>query len=67
MNHETSSENCDTFIIDLDGRQSDPIKPLSPAEITRLEKIREKYIKAGLIPQPTAKNTEVQGPPRATD
>jgi hypothetical protein len=67
MNYETSSENCDLFFIELDGRHGNAIKPLSPADRARLEKIREKYIKAGLIPQSTPKTTEAEGAPQETD
>jgi len=58
MEYETSSEDLDVLIFDIDGQHSDPITPRTPKEMERLQKIREKYIKAGLIEDKSPKSPE---------
>jgi hypothetical protein len=58
--NETENDH-DRFVIDVDGRQSDPITPLPLKVVAQLAKIRKLYIKAGLVngdspksPQPSS-------------
>lgn len=60
MIEETSSEDRDVVIVEGYWDLRDAPTPLSPSARAALEKVRARYIKAGLIHDPAQ-------PPRATD
>ena len=51
-----------SVIIEIDGQYSEPMTPLPPAVREQLEKIRQKYIKAGLISEQTLKPSDPEPP-----
>jgi hypothetical protein len=60
MNADTYNDH-DVFVIDLDGRQHDPIVPRSAALQEKIARLREGYCKRGL-PGNETPNKKERGP-----